>query len=80
VKGGENVRIEDCYEGLEVIGTPKANEMYTFTIQGVIGVIERIKCREGEIIIRTSLGKFSVNPIAFEPFNSSSVPLSSYIM
>lgn len=74
------MKIEDCYEGLEVIGTSKANEMYTFTIQGVIGVIERIKCREGEIIIRTSLGKFPVNPIAFEPLNSSSVPLSSYIM
>ena len=76
------MRIEDCYEGLEVIGTQKASEIYAITIQGTIGIIEKIVpyCGEDEIVIRTSFGNFQVDPIAFEPLSSSSVPLSSYIM
>ena len=71
------MKIEDCYEGLEVIGTQKASELYVFTVQGTIGVITKVW--SGMITIETSYGSCVVDPTAFEPLISP-ILLSSYIM
>lgn len=36
------MRLEDCYKGLIVVGTPEASQEYGVTVEGVIGVIEDI--------------------------------------